>query len=150
METGGVEWHVLAAYATVALGVLGPLSAIAYAVRVEQRDWWRRPMMVGAVLAFGAVLLAELSGHRMVEADPGLLADPSVSPHLAYADRLVLPAAGYFVVGVLTGLLNPRTGALRVALPLLLTGFAVVVLVLTVLSGDDGMRSLWDRVSDQF
>jgi hypothetical protein len=52
-------------------------------------------------------------------------------------------------MSVLTGWLNPRTGALRLALPLLLSGFAVVVLVLVLLSGDTDARSIWDSMRDQ-
>jgi hypothetical protein len=73
-----------------------------------------------------------------------------VAPHLEYADRLLLPGVGFFVVAVLTGLLNPRTGALRTVLPLLLTGFSVVVLVLVVLSSDSGARVLLDQILELF
>ena len=74
--------------------------------------------------------------------DPSLLDNPMVAPHLEYADRLLLPGAGFFILVVLTGVLNPRTGVLRTVLPILLVGFAVVVLVLVVLSGDSGARAV--------
>lgn len=139
-------WHTLVAYAAVLCGLAGPVLGIIYAVRVETRDFWRRPMMVAAALCFGSVVLAHLSGRRLVADEPELLRNPAVIPHLEYADLLLLPAAGFFILAMLTGLLNPRTGALRTMLPLLLTGFAAVVLLLSVLSGDGGARLIVDRI----
>jgi len=140
--------HTVAAYAAVVLGVVGPGLALVYAVRVDSRDFWRMPMLVGGSLTFVAVLGGYLSGRRLVAERPGLLDAPGVASHLEYADRLLLPGAGFFVLVVLTGVLNPRTGTLRTLLPLLLTGFAVVVLVLVVLSGDAASRLLLDRLRD--
>ena len=142
--------HTLAAYAAVLLGVVGPVLALVYAVRVERRDFWRKPMLVAGTLTSLAILGAYLSGRKLVSDHPRLLTDPEVVPHLAYADRLLLPGVGFFVFVVVTGVLNPRTGAMKVVLPLLLTGFAVVVLLLVVLSGDSGARLLLDRVLDRF
>ncbi|WP_432479505.1 hypothetical protein [Nocardioides sp. GXQ0305] len=150
MDLDPDSMHVAAAYAAVALGVLGPVLGILYAVLVDRRDLWRKPMLGGATLTLAAVLGAYLSGRRLVEAHPSLADDPIVAPHLEYADRLLLPGVGFFVVAVLTGLLNPRTGALRTVLPLLLTGFSVVVLVLVVLSSDSGARVLLDQILELF
>lgn len=150
MEIGGVPLHSAAAWAAVALGVLGPLSALGYAARVEHRDSWRWPMIAGAVLTGAAILAAYLSGRQLADTRPRLLENPVLAGHVEYADRLLLPTVGYFVVAMLTGLLNPRAGVLRVMLPLLLTGFAVLVLALTVLSGDAGAPLLWDRVAELF
>ena len=116
-------------------------------MRIERRDFWRIPMLVSGTLAFVAILGAYVSGRRLVDADPSLLSDPTVAPHLEYADRLLLPGAGFFILVVLTGVLNPRTGVLRTVLPILLVGFAVVVLVLVVLSGDSGARQLLDQIA---
>jgi hypothetical protein len=150
MDLGTENVHTLAASAAVLLGVLGPLLGIVYSMQVERRDFWRTPMLVGGTLTFVAVLAAWLSGRRVLEAHPRLADDPTVAPHLAYADRLLIPGIGFFVLVVLTALLNPRTGALRTLLPLLLTGFSLVVLALVVLSGDSGARSLLDRVLASF
>ena len=106
-------------------------------------------MMITATLATAAILGAFVSGDRMLIDNPNLAADPQVVAHQEYAARLVLPTIGFLVMAILTGWLNPRTGALRLALPLLLTGFAVVVLVLVVLSGDADARSIWDSMRDQ-
>ena len=146
MDLSGSSMHSVAAYAAVLLGMAGPVVAIIYSLRIELRDFWRRPMMVAAVLTLAAVVTAYVSGDRLVTAHPELLRDPQVRPHLEYADRVLLPGAGFFVVAILTGTLNPRTGALRVMLPMLLTGFSVLVLTLILLSGDAGARTLWDRL----
>lgn len=150
MDLGTENLHSLAASAAMLLGVLGPVLGIVYSLRIDRRDFWRKPMLVGGTLTFVAVLGAWLSGRRVLEAHPRLAHDPTVAPHLEYADRLLLPGIGFFVLVVLTALLNPRTGVLRTLLPFLLTGFSLVVLTLVVLSGDSGARSLLDRVLSSF
>ena len=79
--------HTVAASASVLLGVAGPVLAILYAMRVDRRDYWRKPMLVSGTLTFVAVLGAWLSGRRLGEEHPRLLDDPGVVPHLEYADR---------------------------------------------------------------
>ena len=150
MDVDPDSLHLLAAYAAVVLGVLGPVLGLVYSLLVERRDTWRKPMLGAATLTFAAVVGAWVSGRQLLEAHPGLADDATVAPHLEYADRLLLPGIGFFVVAMLTGLLNPRTGALRTVLPLLLTGFSLVVLVLVVLSGDADARSLLDRLVGSF
>jgi hypothetical protein len=150
MEIDPDSLHLMAAYAAVLLGVLGPLLGIVYSLRVDRRDFWRTPMLGSATLTFAAVVGAYLTGRWLLDARPGMAADPSVAPHLEYADRLLAPGTGFFVIAMLTGLLNPRTGALRTVLPILLTGFSVIVLVLVVLSSDSGARMLLDRLLDAF
>ena len=142
--------HTAAAYVVLLLGVAGPVVGIVYALRIDRRDFWRRPMLVTGTLTFLAIVGAYISGHRLVSDHPGLITDPGVAPHLEYADRLLLPGAGFFVLVVLTGVLHPRTGVLRMVLPMLLTGFAAVVLVLVVLSGDSGARHLFDTMVEAF
>lgn len=148
LDLGGL--HVAAAYAAVLLGVAGPVPALLYAVRVEHRNFWRRPMLLGAALTLATTLTVYVSGRRLVDDHPQRLAEPGVMAHLEYADRLLLPGAGFFVVAMLTGVLDARTGALRTMLPLLLTGFAVVVLTLTVLSGNPDARLIVERITEQY
>lgn len=107
-------------------------------------------MMIAATLATASILGAFISGNQSLTDHPELASDPQVIVHQQYAVRLVLPTIGYFVLAALTGWLNPRTGALRIALPILLAGFTLVVLALVVLSGDDGARSLWDDILARF
>ena len=150
MPTDTEGLHTLAAHAAAVLGVAGPLVAIGYAVRVDTRDSWRTPMMVAAALAWLSIIAALYTGHRLGDERPALLDSPSVAPHLEYAGRLLLPGTGFFVVAMLTGLLNPRTGVLRTMLPMLLTGFSLVVLVLVLLTGVEGVRELWDTVATSY
>ncbi len=149
MEILGVPVHTVLAYAAAAFGPIGCVTALWYAVRPERRHVWRYPMMITATLASAAILGAFVSGERLLSESPALGIDADVTSHQEYAERLVLPAIGFWVMSVLTGWLNPRTGALRLALPLLLSGFAVVVLVLVVLSGDTDARSIWDSMREQ-
>jgi hypothetical protein len=150
MDLNADSLHLLVAYAAVLFGVLGPVTGLLYSVLVDRRDAWRKPMLGTATLTFIAVLGAYISGRRLVDLQPALVDDPMVAPHLEYADRLLLPGVGFFVIAMLTGLLNPRTGALKTVLPILLTGFSVVVLVLVVLSSDSAARTLLDQVLAQF
>lgn len=150
MELLGVPLHTALALSAAVLAPLGCVVSLWFAVRVDHRDDWRFPMMITATLATVSILGAFFSGDRMLTENPELANDSMVTAHQQYAARLVLPTIGYFVLASLTGWLNPRTGALRLALPLLLAGFAVVVLVLVVLSGDADARSIWDDVRNRF
>ena len=149
MEIVGVPVHTVLAFAAALLGPIGCLTALWYAARPERRDFWRYPMMITATLATAAILGAVVSGDQLLADRPNLVADANVHDHQEYAERLVLPTIGFWVMAMVTGWLNPRTGILRLALPLLLSGFAIVVLVLVVLSGDADARSIWDSMRDQ-
>ncbi len=150
MEIVGLPLHSGLAILAAVLAPLGCVVALWYSFRVERRDTWRYPMMITATLATASILGAFFSGERMLDLHPELANDAQVIAHQQYGARLVLPTIGYFVLAALTGWLNPHTGALKLALPVLLTGFTVVVLVLVVLSGDAGARSLWESVLNRF
>jgi hypothetical protein len=149
MDILGVPLHTVLAYSAAGLGPIGCLTALWYSVRPERRHVWRFPMLITATLAAAAILGAFVTGDQLLTDRPNLAADAQVIDHQEYAERLVLPTIGFWVVATLTGWLNPRTGILRLALPLLLSGFAIVVLVLVVLSGDADARSIWDSMRDQ-
>lgn len=150
MEILGLPLHTVLALAAAVTGPVSCAVTLWFCVRVERRDTWRYPMLIAVTLATVSILGAFVTGDRMLEADPVLAQDPTVTAHQQYAARLVLPTVGYWVVASLTGWLNPRTGALRLMLPLILSGFALVVLVLVLLSGDADARSLWDSMTDRF
>ena len=150
MEILGLPLHSALAIGAAVLGPVGCLVAVWYAVRPDHRDTWRYPMLISAVLASAAILGAYVSGEQMLADHPELAADAQVTDHQQYASRLVLPTVGYFVLASLAALLNPRTGPLRVALPLLLTAFSIIVLVLVALSGDENARSLWEGIRDTY
>jgi hypothetical protein len=150
MEIVGLPWHTVLAYAAAGLGPIGCLTALWYAVRVERRSFWRWPMLITVTFATAAILGAYITGDQLLNDRPNLAADAEVIAHQEYAQRLVLPTIGFWVMGTLTGWLNPRSGMLRLAMPFLLAGFAIVVLVLVVLSGDADARSLWDSIRHGF
>lgn len=150
MEILGLPVHTVLALAAAVTGPVSCAVTLWFCIRVDNRDAWRYPMLISVTLATVAILGAFVTGDRMLEADPALAQDPTVTAHQQYAARLVLPTVGYWVVASLTGWLNPRTGALRLMLPLILSGFALVVLVLVLLSGDADARSLWDSMTDRF
>jgi hypothetical protein len=150
MEILGLPPHTVLALAAAITGPVACVLSLWFAVRVEHRDTWRYPMMIAVTLATAAILGAFVSGDRMLTDNPELAEDPMVIAHQQYAARLVLPTVGFWVMASLTGWLNPRSGVLKLMLPLILSGFALVVLVLVVLSGDADARSLWDSVTDRF
>lgn len=150
MDLTGLSWHETLVFAAVVLGPLGCLVSLGYALRVDRRDNWRRPMLLTVLLGAAAVLGAYWSGDRLLADQPELAGDPQVTAHQDYALKLVLPTVGWFVIAMITGWVNPRTGALKLMLPLLLSGFAVVVLVLLVLAGDADARSVWHNIAERF
>ncbi len=150
MDLEGLSPHTVLALTAAVTGPVACALSLWFAIRVEHRDSWRYPMLISATIATAAILGAFVTGQRLLDAQPDLAADPMVGSHQEYAARLVLPTVGWWVVAALAGWLNPKTGALRFALPFLLTGFSAVVLVLVVLSGDADARSLWATVSNSF
>lgn len=149
MDLASVSWHAALVVAAVALAPVGCFVSLGYALLVERRDSWRKPMLATAVLGAGAVLAAYATGDGSLTLDP-VLSEAEAEVHRAYAVDLVLPTVGWLAVSLLTGWIHPRTGALRVMLPVLLFGFATMVLVLTVLAGDPDARSLVETVSESF
>jgi hypothetical protein len=146
MDFTGLTWHEATVALAVVLGPVGCLVSLGYVLRVEHRDSWRRPMLVTAILGGAAVLAAYVTGERVLDAEPGLSESIPLQDHRDYALQLLLPTVGWLVMAIVTGWVNPRTGALKVMLPLLLTGFSLIVLVLVVLSGSDGARELWETI----
>jgi hypothetical protein len=106
-------------------------------------------MAVTAVLGGVAILAAFVTGDGTLMVEQGV-SDSQDAVHRAYAAKLALPTVGWLVVSLVTGWVHPRTGALRVMLPMLLFGFAVMVLVMTVLAGDPEARSLLQTITDEF
>jgi len=150
MEIFGLPAHSALAISVAVLGPVGCLVALWYSFRPDHRSFWRWPMLITAVLATASIFGAYFSGEQLLADHPELADDPMVVDHQQYAVRLVLPTVGFFVMASLSALINPRTGALRVAMPILLAGFSLVVLVLVVLAGDADTRSLWETIRDSF
>jgi hypothetical protein len=153
MEINGVPLHPLVVHATV---VMVPLAALAVTLMVVPRWRWlaRWPALVLALGAALAVQAATLSGEDLLEST-GLDTD-LIQSHQEWAGRLRLAMWVLAAVTVLafwslphvTRLAGARDRPGRVAmlekpLMVLLPVLAVVVLVLVVVTGDAGARSVW-------
>ena len=150
MDFLGLSWHQISVLAAVVFGPIGCLVSFWYCVRPERRDAWRGPMLIGAVLATGSIVAAYLTGEQLLNAHPDLAVDAQVGAHQDYAERLLLPTIGFFVMAATTGTLHPRTGALRLLLPPLLACFSLVLFVMLMLASDADARLLVERIFDQF
>lgn len=150
MEFFGLAPHTVLALAAAVTGPVGCALGLWFAIRVDHRDTWRYPMMIATTVAAAAILGAFVSGQQLLESDSELAGSPMVAAHQDYATRLVLPTVAWWVIAALTGWLNPKTGVLKLALPMLLSAFSILVLVLVVLSGDADARSLWNSVLEEF
>jgi hypothetical protein len=153
MELNGIPLHPLVVHAAV---VLVPMAALASVAMVVPRWRWltRWPALVLATGATIAVQAATLSGadlHRATGIHTALIAS-----HEKWGERLrlamwvllVLTALAFWAFPYVTRLVGDRDGAGRVAalekpLMVLLPVLAGVVLVLVVLTGVGGARSVW-------
>lgn len=147
-EINGLPLHPLVVHAAVVFGPLAALSGIAYAVWGSRRDQLRWPTLVLAVIAFGSIWAAYLSGDNFLENAPqfqrisGEFAD-RIEHHEELADVLRWMTTGFFLVAVLAVWQHARQGGVRYLLSGLLVVTAVLTLVWTVLTGDAGARSVW-------
>ena len=147
MEINGLPLHPLAVHAAVVLAPLVALLALASLVP-SWRDRLRWPLVVGAVVAIGAVALAFVSGNSFRNANEFFSTPPSettrrIDHHHALALKLLWTSIGFSAVALVSGLLHPEEGPLRWLLGLLLAGGAVAVIVLVVLTGDAGATAVW-------
>ena len=147
MEINGLPLHPLVVHAAVVLTPLAALLSIAYVVP-GWRDRLRWPVLVGTLVAVGAVVAAYLTGNHFRAAndffDEPPLAD-RIDTHYTYARELLWATVGFGLVALLNVLLH-RSAArwLRVLLAVLLVADAIAVLVLVFLTGEAGARSVWD------
>lgn len=150
MDFLGLSWHQVSVLAAIVFGPIGCVLGFWYAVRPEHRDTWRAPMLVGAALGSAAIVAAYLTGEQLLASHPDLAANPQVGAHREYAEQLLLPTTGFFVLAAANGALHPRTGVLRLLLPPLLACFSVVQFAMIMLVSDGDSRLLLERISDQF
>ena len=163
MEVAGLPLHPLVVHAVVVLLPLAVLSAVVQAVLPGWRWLTRWSTLLTSLAAFLALVVARQSGKSMLAARPFLLqAGSSTRDHVllhqhranlltvAGAVFLVVVVAAFVLVPAPTGLAgggmdHPGVSAswVRVALPVLLVVTALVVLVLVVLTGDAGARTVW-------
>jgi uncharacterized membrane protein len=145
MEFNGLPLHPLVIHAAVIFGPLAGLVALTYLVP-RWRDRMRWPMVIGAIIALGAVFIAYLSGNDFRDSKPFFdqapLAD-KIDTHEDLAGNLLLGTIAFAAIAVLSAWLHARTGALRIGLNLLLAASAIGVIVLVILTGDAGAQAVW-------
>jgi hypothetical protein len=143
MEINGLPLHPLAIHAAVVFGPIAGLVALAYVVLPRYRIRLRWPMVLLAVVATVSVVVAYLSGENFLEHRPDLEASGRVQEHAERGGQLLWIAIGFGVVSLAAGWLSSRTGAVRVALDVVLAGAAVLMLVWLFLTGEAGARAVW-------
>ncbi len=145
MEINGLPLHPLVVHAAVVFGPLGALAALVYVLLPSWRDRVRWPMVAMALLATAAIVVAFLTGRSFLNSRPDLAQLAQVQTHKARATTTLWITLAFGVVAVVAGALHERTGAVRLALRVLLGLAAVAVLVGVALTGDAGARAVWGR-----
>jgi len=153
MTINGIPLHPLVVHAAVVLVPLAALFAGAYAVLPQRRWQTRTPGAIVAVAAAACVQLASMTGDSLKES---LHENTSIiEDHEQWAG--LLQTASWVLAGLMVVAWwalphdNPlpdkgeRHGVAALTMPLvvLLPVAAVAVLVLVVLTGDTGAKSVW-------
>jgi len=141
----GLPLHPLVVHAAVVFAPLGAGAALAYVFLPKYRDLLRWPTLVLAVIAFGAIWAAYLTGRYFLTQRPELAQLPGVSTHRARAKVTLVVTFVFTVVAIASAWLHTRTGAVRVLLATALGVSALATLVMVVLTGDAGARAVWGQ-----
>ena len=88
MEIGGLPLHPLVVHGAVVFTPLAALALITFAVLPRYRYLTRWPAAILAVLAFGAVWAARITGQWMLEQNPSI--EQLVGAHVERAKLLSL------------------------------------------------------------
>ena len=104
----GLPLHILIIHAAVVFGPLAALSALAYVALPRYRDLLRWPTLVLALVAFGSIWAAYLSGQNFFDSDRFANfsgeALENIETHEDYAKTLRWIASGFGIVTRRTGL----------------------------------------------
>jgi len=152
MEINGLPLHVLVVHAAVVFGPLAALCAIGYVALPSQRNRLRWPMLVLAIIAFGAIWTAALSGENFYESDrfkgiEGTPVETNIENHEELGETLRNIVTGFLVVTGLAAWQHKREGVMRHAIGALVVAAALATLVYTVLTGDAGAQAVWSQSS---
>jgi uncharacterized membrane protein len=150
-QVHGLPLHPLAVHAAVVFVPLASLLGIVFVVP-RTRAWSRVPFVLMSLGAFASVFVARQSGLAFFQA---LHIDSApdrvqslIHKHEHRALYLLLFTAGFAVVSVVAYVLSrdPQrfTGALAVAVCIVVVAAAVVVAFQTYLVGDIGSRAVWN------
>jgi hypothetical protein len=156
LEFNGLPLHPLIVHVVVVFAPLAALGAVLYAVVPRWRWWLRWPLVACAVIAAVSGVIAVKTGLQL-ETQRHLQSLPELAVH-AHRGRilrwillafLVPVALGAWLLGGPSALVSGaggragRTGAVAVAVQVLLVVGAVAVLVSCFLTGDAGARTVW-------
>lgn len=156
MELGGLPLHPLVVHAAVTLIPVSALLAIAFAVVPRWRWLLRWPTLLAAVGAVAVAWVARLSGRSLYDSYVPQLQE-RVETHLARGELLsllvipfaLLVVAACWTLAGKTALASGRGGqdsrvpGLEKVLPTLVVLASLVVIVMAVITGDAGSRSVW-------
>jgi hypothetical protein len=143
MEINGLPLHPLVVHAAVIFGPLAALAALFYVVVPSWRDRMRLPMMAMALIAGGAIVTAYFTGNNFLNSRPDLQQLDQVQTHASRGRITLWVTLGFVVVALAAGYFHERRGAVRVGVSTLLAVAALATLVMVVLTGDAGARSVW-------
>ena len=155
MEIAGLPLHPLVVHGAVVFTPLAALVAAAFAVLPKWRWLSRWPTVLLALVAFGSVWTARLSGASFLNERPELR--QLVATHEERGELLSLIMIGFLVLTLLCawalggssalvsgkGERESRLPAADKVLAAMLVLTAVAVLVQVVLTGDAGSRAVW-------
>ena len=155
MEIAGLPLHPLVVHAAVVFTPLAALAVIAFAVLPKHRWLTRWPAALAALVAFGSVWAARLSGQSMLDANPDLAQlvathqDRGVLLSWAIIVFLLVTLVGVWSLGGPSalatgrGAMESKVASLDKVLPALLVLASLGVLIGVVLTGDAGSRAVW-------
>jgi len=155
MEIGGLPLHPLVIHAAVVFTPLAAMAVIVFAVWPRYRWLTRWPAAILALIAFGSVWAARITGQSMLNANPELA--QLVETHMSRGKMLsllmilflVVALAGVWDLGGPTGLASgrgareSRVASLDKVLPVVIVLVSLVVLAGVVATGDAGSRAVW-------
>lgn len=146
-KIAGLPLHPLVVHATVVFTPLAALSALAYVFVGRYREQLRWPTLVLAIVAFGAIWAAYLTGNNFFDSPKfdnfsGELLD-RIEKHQSYARTLRWIATAFGIVTVAATYLHSRPGTQRNVLSGLVVVTAVLTLIWVALTGDAGARAVW-------
>jgi uncharacterized membrane protein len=158
MEVGGLPLHPLIVHAAIGIVPLAALFALAAALVPGWRWFARWGTLVASLAALVVVVVTRASGLSLLEERYRGQASPQLQTHQDRAGLLLVAVIALAVVAVAAFVLLPARSALvsgrlehtgntagwvRVGVPGLLVLAAVASLVLVVMTGDAGARSVW-------
>jgi hypothetical protein len=155
MEIGGLPLHPLVVHGAVVFTPLAALALIVFAILPRYRYLTRWPAAILAVIAFGAVWAARITGQSMLDANPDLA--QLVQTHMDRAKLLSLVMLLFLVVALVSvwslggttgfvsgrGAQESRVVALDKVLPAVVVIVSLAVLGLVIAAGDAGSRAVW-------